>query len=103
MHSDTCWLDHEYEPEWTIGLLRRPVSPGSGRSREGTWAFEIICRLCGDDPGVDYRDAPAHLRQIRGAYRSATAGAAAFLQHNKLHDEDEQANRHALAQPGSSR
>jgi hypothetical protein len=95
--------DHHYEPEWTIGLLRRRVSPGSSQPDDDTWAFEIICRLCGDDPGVVYRDAPAHFRQIRGPYDSSTAGVAAFLQHNKLHDADEQANRHAPAQPVSSR
>jgi hypothetical protein len=92
---------HEHEPEWTIGLLRRCVSPGSSQSGD-TRAFEIICRLCGDDPDVVYRDAPAHFRQIRGPYDSSTAGVAAFLQHNKLHDADEQANRYARAQPNSS-
>jgi hypothetical protein len=103
MLSDNYRPDHEDEPEWTIGLLRRRASPGGSQPGDDTWAFEIVCRLCGDDPDVVYRDAPAHLRQIRGAYRSSAAGAAAFLQHNKLHDGNEEANRHALAQPGSSR
>jgi hypothetical protein len=103
MRSDNYWPGHEYEPEWTIGLLRRSISPSSGQSGDDTWAFEIICRVCGDDPDVDYRDTPAHLRQIRGAYRSSTAGASAFLQHIKFHDGDEETNRHALAQPGNRR
>jgi hypothetical protein len=103
MLSDNYRPGPEYEPEWTIGLRRTRVSPGSSQSGDDTWAFEIICRICGDDPDVVYRDAPAHIRQIRGAYRSYAAGAAAFLQHDKLHDGDEEANRHAQAQPGSSR
>ena len=44
---------HEEEPDWIIALRRRPGS--SGRPPDGgTSTFEIICRLCGDDPGPDH-------------------------------------------------
>jgi hypothetical protein len=87
MQSDESYQEHE--PDWTIALLRRPASRGSGQPGDATWMFEIICRLCGDDPGVDYRETPVHLRQIRGPY-SSTFGAAAFLQHCELHDGGEE-------------
>src|ERR1700751_3449766 len=73
-----------------MALRRRPAS-SSGRHPDGdTSTFEIICRMCGDDPGLDHRQAPAELRRIRGSY-TLTAGIAAFLTHQEFHDGAEEA------------
>ena len=81
---------HEDEPDWVMALRRRPASSGDGYPDGGTSRFEIICRMCGDDPGLDHRQVPAELRRIRGSY-TLTAGIAAFLTHQRLHDRAEEA------------
>ena len=50
--------------------------------------FEIICCDCGDDPGLDYHDVPPRLQFIRGPY-PLRDGAAACIEHLKLHHEPE--------------
>jgi hypothetical protein len=55
--------------------------------------------MCGDDPGADYRQVPAHLRQLRGPYTSAAAGTAAFVRHCGGHDAGEEADRPVLDRP----
>ena len=45
---------------WTVVLRRQPARMVDGQPQGGyTDAFELICCDCGDDPGLDYRDAPA--------------------------------------------
>ena len=81
---------HEDDPDWTIALRRRPVSSSDTHPGGGTSTFEIICRMCGDDPALDHRQAPAELRRIRGSY-ALMAGVAAFLKHQEFHDRTEDA------------
>ena len=81
---------HEDEPDWMMALRRRPASSGDGHPDGGTSRFEIICRMCGDDPALDHRQVPAQLRRIRGSY-TLTAGIAAFLTHQEFHDGAEEA------------
>ena len=48
-----------------------------GRVEGGyTDEYEVICRDCGDDPRLDYREVSPELRRIRGPYPIA-AGIAA--------------------------
>lgn len=94
--------DHEREPEWTLALRRGPARPGSIQPDNGTIMFEIICRMCGDDPDVDYRKAAADLRQIRGPH-SLPAGFEAFLEHEKFHGTGEEARPPRPAQVSAHR
>jgi hypothetical protein len=79
--------DQEYEPDWEVTLRRWPASLGSG-DPDNTDTYEVICCKCGDDPALDYRQASAGLRQIRGPY-PLMAGVAVFVQHGELHDRAE--------------
>lgn len=74
----------EHEHDWTVALRRKPVSPGSSNNRR-SGAFEVICRMCGDDPGLDHQEIPAELRQIRGPY-TLSVGIAAYIRHEEFHD-----------------
>ena len=73
--------------DWTVVLRRRPVRMVEGRP-EGGWTeeFEVVCRECGDDPDLDYREVPPELQLIRGPYPMA-AGITAYLQHAQRHPE----------------
>jgi hypothetical protein len=52
--------------DWTV-LLRGPVLLGQGRAEDGwTDEFEIVCRDCGDDTGLDYHEISPELQRIRG-------------------------------------
>ena len=87
--------DPEHEPNWPVTLRRQPVSLSTGHPEDDTSTFEVICRECGDDPDLDYRDVSSELRQIRGPY-PLTAGIAAFLKHDEYHDRaEETGTRHA--------
>ena len=81
---------HEDDPDWTIALRRRPARSSDTHPGGGTSTFEIICRMCGDDPALDHRQAPAEIRRIRGSY-ALMAGIAAFLKHQEFHDRAEDA------------
>ena len=72
--------DTEHEPNWSVTLRRQPASLSTGHPEDDTSTFEVICRVCGDDPDLEYRDVSSELRQIRGPY-PFTAGIAAFLKH----------------------
>ncbi len=66
-------------------LRRRPVRIVAGQPQGGyTHAFEIICRDCGDDPGLDYRDVSPELQRLRGPYPIA-AGVTAYEAHVAQH------------------
>jgi len=73
--------------DWTAVLRRRPARIVAGRAEGGyTDMFEIICCDCGDDPGLDYREASPELQRNRGSYR-LVAGIAAYEQHLMQHSE----------------
>ena len=98
---------HEDEPDWVMALRRRPAGSSAGHPDGGTRRFEIICRMCGDDPALDHRQAPAELRRIRGSY-TLMAGIAAFLRHQEFHDragdaETGQAGIRVFVSPASVR
>jgi len=79
--------DHQHEPDGPVTLRRQPASLSTGHpgGNTSTSTFEIICRQCGDDPGLDYREISPELRQIRGPYL-LRAGIEAFLEHQDYHD-----------------
>lgn len=63
---------------WTAVLRRQPARIVDGQPQSGyTNSFEIICPGCGDDPGTDYREISADLRQVCGPY-PITDGIAAY-------------------------
>ena len=75
-------IDDEPALGWTLVLRRQPVHLVAGRPEGGyTDAYELICRDCGDDPELDYRDISADLQRIRGPYLLA-AGIEAHRQHD---------------------
>jgi hypothetical protein len=95
------------DPDWIIAFRRRPASSNDRHPDGGTSTFEIICRMCGDDPALDHRQAPAELRRIRGSYTLMT-GIAAFLKHQEFHDRAEdaetgQAGTRVLVSPATVR
>ena len=70
---------------WIAVLRRRPTRIMRGQPEGGyTDMFEIICRDCGDDPGLDYREISPELQRIRGPYTMA-AGATAYVKHVDQH------------------
>ena len=81
--------DHEHKPDWSVMLRRQPASLSIGHPEDNTSTFEVICRECGDDPALDYREVSCELRQIRGPY-PLMAGTAAFLKHDEHHDRTEE-------------
>ena len=69
---------------WAVLLRRRPVRLANGRPGGGwTDEFEVICRDCGDNPDLDYREVSPELQRIRGPYR-IEAGVAACERHARL-------------------
>lgn len=73
----------EHEHGEVVALRRTPAGPGN--SDHGGDAFEVICRICGDDPALDHQQVSAELQQIRGPY-TPSAGITAFVKHNEFHD-----------------
>jgi hypothetical protein len=70
---------------WAV-LRRMPARIVAGRAEGGyTSAFEIVCRDCGDDPCLDYRDVSRELQAVRGPYLPIAAGVAAYAEHLALH------------------
>jgi ATP/maltotriose-dependent transcriptional regulator MalT len=78
-------IDHKDESDWMIGLRRRPAGLSVNHQDGGADMFEIICRMCGDDPALDYLQVSAELRQIRGYY-PLRIGLVPFFQHQEFHD-----------------
>jgi hypothetical protein len=73
--------------DWTAVLRRRPVRLVEGRAAGGyAEDFEIVCRECGDDPGLEYREVSPELQRLRGPY-PMTAGVTAYLRHIRRHPE----------------
>ncbi|MFZ0079984.1 MAG: hypothetical protein WAL13_12815 [Trebonia sp.] len=68
-----------------IGLRRRPAGLSVNHQGGGAGMFEIICRTCGDDPALDYRQVSAEFRQVRGCY-PLRIGLVLFFQHQEFHD-----------------
>lgn len=74
------------ERKWTLGLRRLPASDTDGdREYDGAVEYELICRYCGDDPGLRYGKVSAELQQIRGPYQ-VKAGIEAFIEHDRSHE-----------------
>jgi hypothetical protein len=74
------------ERKWTLGLRRRLAGDADGGpGDDGTEEYELICRDCGDDPRLGYREVPPELQQIRGPYR-LKAGIDAFVEHGQSHE-----------------
>lgn len=91
-------IDHEDKPDWMIGLRRRPAGLSVNHQDGDPGMFEIICRMCGDDPALDYRQVSAELRQIRGCY-PLRIGLVPFFQHQEFHDR---ADRRSGSRPPRS-
>jgi hypothetical protein len=88
-------IDHKDMPDWIIRLRRRPASLSVNHQDDGADMFEIICRMCGDDPALDYRQVSAELRQIRGCY-PLRIGLVPFFQHQEFHSR---ADRRSIRLP----
>ena len=78
--------DHEHKLDAVITLRPAPAEPGNSSSGSGT--FEIICEVCGDDPGLVHQEVSPELQQIRGPYMLSVA-VAAFVKHDELHNGTE--------------
>jgi hypothetical protein len=77
----------EHEQHWIVALRRKPAGPGTSNPEDpGNDSYEIICRMCGDDPALDHQQVSAELQQIRGPYTLST-GITGFARHNEFHDE----------------
>jgi hypothetical protein len=75
--------DHEHKLDESVTLRPAPAEPGNSNS--GSDTYEIICRICGDDPGLDHQEVSPELQQIRGPYMLSVA-VAAFVKHDELHN-----------------
>jgi hypothetical protein len=72
---------------WTVVLRRQPPRIVKGWAQGAdTYAFELICCECGDDPDLDYCEVPPELQRVRGPY-PITDGIAAYEQHRGLHQQ----------------
>jgi hypothetical protein len=75
--------DHEHKLDGSVMLRPAPAEPGNSNS--GSDTYEVICRICGDDPGLDHQEVSPELQRIRGPYILSVA-VAAFVKHDELHD-----------------
>ena len=73
--------DHEHKLDESVTLRPAPAEPGTSNSD----TYEVICRVCGDDPGLDHQEVSPELQQIRGPYM-LSAAVAAFVKHDELHN-----------------
>lgn len=65
----------------TASLRRQPVRMVDGRAEGGyTDVFELVCRDCGDHPGLDYIEVLPRLQFLRGPY-TLEAGLAEYERH----------------------
>jgi hypothetical protein len=74
-----------------ISVLRRQPACVVADQPEGGYAeayeaYEVICRECGDDPGLDYREVPPRLQRLRGPYWLAP-GIEAYELHLGFHQK----------------
>ncbi len=70
--------------EWTALLRRQATHTGAGPPGDDYSAFEVICRMCGDDPSLDYREVSPMLQRLRGPYWLAP-GVEAYENHLEWH------------------
>jgi len=76
----------QHERGWGTVLRRQRADIVDKRPEGGyTDAFEIICCDCGDDPGMDYREASPRHRLVRGPY-PIVVGLAAYEIHIEWHE-----------------
>ena len=70
---------------WTAVLRRQPTRSVAGQPDDDDYpAFEVICRDCGDDPSLDYREVSPMLQRLRGPYWLAP-GMDAYERHLQRH------------------
>jgi hypothetical protein len=72
--------------EWTALLRRQATYTGAGPPEDDYSAFEVICRKCGDDPSLDYREVSLMLQRLRGPYWLAP-GVEAYEKHLEWHQK----------------
>ncbi len=72
--------------EWTALLRRQATYSGAGPPEDDYSAFEVICRMCGDDPSLDYREVSPMLQRLRGPYWLAP-GVDAYENHLEWHQK----------------
>jgi hypothetical protein len=75
----------------TAVLRRQPARIAAGQPEGGYTdaydaydAYEVICRSCGDDPSLDYREVSPRLQRLRGPYWLGP-GVAALEMHLEWH------------------
>jgi hypothetical protein len=78
---------------WMATLRCQPACIVTGRPEDGYTdafdaydAYEVICRDCGDDPSLDYREVSPRLQRLRGPYWLG-AGVAALEMHLEWHEK----------------
>ena len=86
------------ERDRTVVLLRQPARSvtGAAAGDDDYPTYEVICRLCGDDPSRDYRDVPPRLQRLRGPYW-LHPGVRQYQAHLEWHAAT---RRRPLSQPG---
>ena len=72
--------------EWTAVLRRQATFTSADPPEDGYSAFEVICRKCGDDPSLDYREVSPMLQRLRGPYWLAP-GVEAYENHLAWHQK----------------
>jgi len=77
---------HDQPGDGVTAVLRRQPTHVIDGQAQGPYtdAFEIICRGCGDDPGLDYCEVSPRLQLVRGPY-PIKDGIAAYETHLRLH------------------
>jgi hypothetical protein len=78
------------ERDRTVVLLRQPARSvtGAAAGDDDYPTYEVICRLCGDDPSRDYRDVPPRLQRLRGPYW-LRPGVRQYQAHLEWHEAKE--------------
>lgn len=71
---------------WKALLRSQTADTGTGQVEDNYPAFELICRECGDDPSLNYCEAPPMLQRLRGPYWLAP-GVEAYENHLEWHDK----------------
>ena len=88
------------EQDRTVVLRRQPARTVNGETTGDDYpAYEVICRLCGDDPSCGYLDVPPRLQRLRGPYW-LHPGVRQYEAHLEWH---EAACQRPRSQPGQLR
>jgi len=91
------------EQDRTVVLRRQPARIVNGETTGDDYpAYEVICRLCGDDPSCGYLDVPPRLQRLRGPYW-LHPGVRQYEAHLEWHEATCQRPRSQPGQPGELR